>query len=322
MDLETEATEKGKLAIYALRSYAEWDALPQASAIDDNPILIKQLAPGPPKALPETTSSRCLKGIRILEMSRVIAAPVAGKTLAAHGADVLWVTSPNLPNQPGLDRDLSRGKRTIQLDIHKPDEKERLLELLRSCDVFIQGYRPGSLAAYGLSPEELQKANPDIICANLSAFGPSGPWSQRRGYDSLVQTCTGMNVSEAEHFGAGEPARVMPCQALDHAAGYLLATGISAALHRRTQVGGSWVVDVSLAGVMKYLRSLGQYPGKTGFESQDVQAQEDVHPDFLETRDTAFGSMMAVRHSASVEGCEVGWEEMPKPLGSDEPRWL
>lgn len=131
-----------------------------------------------------------------------------------------------------------------------------------------------------------------------------------------------MNVSEAEHFGAGEPARVMPCQALDHAAGYLLATGISAALHRRAQVGGSWVVDVSLAGVMKYLRSLGQYPGKTGFESQDVQAQEDVHPDFLETRDTAFGSMRAVRHSASVEGCEVGWEEMPKPLGSDEARWL
>lgn len=322
VDLETEATEKGKLAIYALRSYAEWDALPQASAIDDNPILIKQLAPGPPKKLPETGSSRCLQGIRILELSRVIAAPVAGKTLAAHGADVLWVTSPNLPNQPGLDRDLSRGKRTIQLDIHKPDEKERLLELLRSCDVFIQGYRPGSLAAYGLSPEELQKANPDIICANLSAFGPSGPWSQRRGYDSLVQTCTGMNVSEAEHFGAGEPARVMPCQALDHAAGYLLATGITAALHRRAQVGGSWVVDVSLAGVMKYLRSLGQYPGKTGFESQDVQAQEDVRADYLETRDTAFGSMRAVRHSAIVEGCEVGWEEMPKPLGSDEARWL
>ncbi|UKZ80360.1 hypothetical protein TrVFT333_008118 [Trichoderma virens FT-333] len=322
IDLETEGTEKGKLAIYALRSYAEWDALPQASAIDDNPILIKQLAPGPPKMLPETSSSRCLQGIRVLEMSRVIAAPVAGKTLAAHGADVLWVTSPNLPNQPVLDRDLSRGKRTIRLDIHSPADKQRLLELLRSCDVFIQGYRPGSLAAYGLSPDELQKANPDIICANLSAFGPSGPWSQRRGFDSLVQTCSGMNDSEAAHFGAGEPARAMPCQALDHAAGYLLATGITAALHRRAQVGGSWVVDVSLAGVMKYLRSLGQYPGKTGFEGRDVEAQADVPADYLETRETVFGSMRAVKHSASVEGCEVGWEEMPKPLGSDEARWL
>ncbi|KAL7937312.1 CoA-transferase family III domain-containing protein [Trichoderma chlorosporum] len=322
VELETEALEKRKLVIYALRSYAEWDALPQASFIDDNPILVRQLASGPPKKLPETNSSRCLQGIRVLEMSRVIAAPVAGKTLAAHGADVLWVTSPNLPNQPVLDRDLGRGKRTIQLDIHKPHDKERLLELLRSCDVFIQGYRPGSLAAYGLSPEELQRANPDIICANLSAFGPSGPWSQRRGFDSLVQTCSGMNVSEAAHFGAGEPARVMPCQALDHAAGYLLAAGVSAALYRRAQGGGSWVVDVSLAGVMKYLRSLGQYPGKTGFESSDVVAQADVPADYLETRETVFGSMRAVRHSASVEGCEVGWEEMPKPLGSDEARWL
>lgn len=323
VDLETAGTEKGKLAIYALRSYSEWDAHPQSAAIDNNPIRVRQFAQGPPKSLSTTkSSSRCLQGVRVLEMSRVIAAPVAGKTLAAHGADVLWVTSPNLPNQPVLDRDFSRGKRTIRLDIHNADEKYRLLELLRTCDVFIQGYRPGSLASYGLSPEELQKINPNIICANLSAFGPSGPWSQRRGFDSLVQTCSGMNISEAEHFGAGEPARAMPCQALDHAGGYLLATGVMAALYNRSQVGGSWVVDVSLAGVMKYLRSLGQYPDKTGFESQDFVKQADVPTEYFETRDTAFGRMTAVRHSASVEGCEVGWEEMPKPLGSDEAKWL
>ncbi|KAH8130599.1 hypothetical protein FP744_10003811 [Trichoderma asperellum] len=323
VDLETAGTEKGKLVIYALRSYSEWDAHPQSAAIDNNPILVRQFAQGPPKS-PSTTksSSRCLQGVRVLEMSRVIAAPVAGKALAAHGADVLWVTSPNLPNQPVLDRDLSRGKRTIRLDIHNADEKDRLLELLRTCDVFIQGYRPGSLASYGFSPEELQKINPNIICANLSSFGPSGPWSQRRGFDSLVQTCSGMNISEAEHFGAGETARALPCQALDHAGGYLLATGVMAALYNRSQVGGSWVVDVSLAGVMKYLRSLGQYPGKTGFETRDFVTQADVPVEYYETRDTAFGKMTAVRHSANVEGCEVGWEEMPKPLGSDEAKWL
>ncbi|RFU74010.1 hypothetical protein TARUN_8238 [Trichoderma arundinaceum] len=322
VDLETEATDKGKLAIYALRSYDEWDAHPQSAAVDNNPILLKQLAQGPPKSLPKSNTSRCLQGIRVLEMSRVIAAPVAGKALAAHGADVLWVTSPNLPDQPVLDKDLSRGKRTIQLDIHKPDDKQRLLELLRTCDVFIQGFRPGSLAAHGLSPEELHQINPDIICANLSAFGPSGPWSRRRGYDSLVQTCSGMNVSEAAHHGAGEPARSLPCQGLDHAGGYLLATGIIAALYQRSRLGGSWVVDVSLAGMMKYLRSLGQYPDKTGFESRDFVTQADVPAEHLETRETAFGSMTAVKHSASVEGCEVGWEAMPKPLGSDEARWL
>ncbi|KAL7792173.1 CoA-transferase family III domain-containing protein [Trichoderma ceciliae] len=322
VDLETAGTERGGLAIYALRSYSEWDALPQAAAIDDKPILVQQLARGPPSDLGASSTNRCLQGIRVVEMSRVIAAPVAGKTLAAHGADVLWVTSPNLPNQPVLDRDLGRGKRTVQLDIHKPSDKERLLELLRTCDVFIQGFRPGSLASYGLSPQDLQKTNTSIICANLSAFGPSGPWSQRRGFDSLVQTCSGINASEAAHFGAGTPARVLPCQALDHASGYFLATGVIAALHRRSRRGGSWVVDVSLAGVMKYLRSLGQYPDKTAFEARDFETQADVPAEYLETRETAFGRMTAVKHSASVEGCEVGWEETPKPLGSDEAKWL
>ncbi|KAH6610078.1 hypothetical protein Trco_000098 [Trichoderma cornu-damae] len=326
VDLETAGTEKGKVAIYALRSYAEWDAHPQSAAIDDNPVLLEQLAPGPPtngiSSTSTSTSKRCLEGIRVVEMSRVIAAPVAGKALAAHGADVLWVTCPNLPDLPALDRDLSRGKRTIQLDLHKPGDKERLLDLLRTCDVFIQSFRPGSLAAHGLSPRELQETNPGIVCASLSAFGPSGPWSRRRGYDSLVQTCSGMNVSEAARRGAGEAARVLPCQALDHAGGYLLATGIAAALHRRSRLGGSWSVHVSLAGVMKYLRSLGQYPDQTGFEGRDFGTQSDVPADYLKTRETAFGSMRAVKHSASVEGCEVGWEEMPKPLGSDEARWL
>jgi crotonobetainyl-CoA:carnitine CoA-transferase CaiB-like acyl-CoA transferase len=256
-----------------------------------------------------------------VEMSRVIAAPLAGKTLAAHGADVLWVTSPNLPDLPTMDRDFGRGKRTVHLDIHKSADKQRLMELLRTCDVFIQGFRPHSLASYGLSPEDLSRINPNIICANMSAFGTEGPWSGRRGFDSLVQTCSGMNVSEAEHAGKGEPARPTPCQALDHAGGYLLATGVMGSLYHRATKGGSWRVDVSLAGVMKYLRSLGQYPGSTGFECKDYVAPEDIPADYYETRQSGFGPLMAIRHSPVIEGCEVGWEEMPKPLGSDKPEW-
>ncbi|KAK2017520.1 CoA-transferase family III [Colletotrichum eremochloae] len=271
LDLETAGIESG-LAIYALRTYEEWDSHPQSVSVADQPILLRKLADGP-KGFPDHLAKgadRCLRGLRVVELSRVIAAPVAGKTLAAHGADVLWVTSPGLPDQPPLDREFARGKRTIRLDINKPSDKAKLLELLRTADVFIQGYRPGSLAARGLSPTELAAANPRLIIANLSAFGPDGPWSGRRGFDSLVQTCSGMNVSEAQHCGAGEPAMPMPCQALDHGAGFLLASGISAALYRRATEGGSWIVDVSLAGVMKYLRSLGQYPGKSGFEISDA----------------------------------------------------
>jgi crotonobetainyl-CoA:carnitine CoA-transferase CaiB-like acyl-CoA transferase len=216
---------------------------------------------------------------------------------------------------------MGRGKRTVQLDVHDPEDIKRLFELIKDCDVFLQGYRPGSLASYGLSQEELVKANPNIIIANLSAFGPKGTWSGRRGFDSLVQTCSGMNISEAEHAGKGEAARPTPCQALDHSAGYMLAVGILAAVYHRANQGGSWRIDVSLAGMMRYLRSLGQYPGATGFQARDFEKQEDVPEEYLETRETGFGTMKAVKYGATIEGLQVGWDIMPKPLGSDKPEW-
>jgi crotonobetainyl-CoA:carnitine CoA-transferase CaiB-like acyl-CoA transferase len=140
VDLEDEAFRRGAV-IAALRSYENWDILPQARAIPDLPIIINRVTNSPPY-IPEvpTTIGRngCLQGIRVVELSRVIAAPVAGKTLAVHGATVIWVTSPNLPDLPSLDIDLSRGKRTVQIDAKHPDGKSQLLELLRTADVFIQ----------------------------------------------------------------------------------------------------------------------------------------------------------------------------------------
>lgn len=322
-DTESEAFKSGAV-ITALRSFDQWDALPQAKAITDFPILLKQIkrqSPFPPRTPKSMTDNKCLRGIRVVEMSRVIAAPVAGKTLAAHGADVIWITSPTLPDLPGLDIDLSRGKRTVQLDIKEPDDKAKLQELLRTADVFVQSYRPGSLDAQGLSAEKLIEANPNLIVASLSAYGPEGPWSQCRGFDSLVQACSGINVADAERFGANEAARVLPCQAFDHGAGYLLATGIIAALYKRTTEGGAYEVKVSLAGVMKYLRSLGQYAGQTGFERKDPKDLND-HSKYMETRKSGFGELCSVRHAAHIAGVEVGWETMPKPLGSDAPVWL
>lgn len=323
--LEDAATVKGNLAAYALRSYSEWDALPQSKAIADFPIMLRPISSDGSKGFSDRFprgSIKCLKGLRVLDMSRVIAAPLCGKTLAAHGADVIWVTSPNLPDLPSIDREFSRGKRTVQLDIHDPTQKTKLLELIKDCDIFIQGFRPGSLAKYGLSSEGLVEINPNIVIANMSAFGPAGPWSGQRGFDSLVQTCSGMNVSEAEHAEQGELARPMPCQALDHASGYLLAAGVIAALYRRAAQGGAWQVDVSLAGTMKYLRSLGQYPGTSGFQCKDYKQQADIPAEYLETRETGFGPMTAVKHSAKISGCDIGWDIMPKPLGSDSAEWL
>lgn len=325
VDLEAAAFEN-RLVISALRSYSQWDVLPQAKKIADYPIQLRKLCDGPiglPAGM-QSKSDKSLRGLRVLELSRVIAAPLSGRTLSAHGADVLWVTSPNLPDLPTMDRDFGRGKRTIQLDLNDQSDQNDLSRLLEEAHVFVQGFRPGGIAHRGLSPDALSKRfqHRNIICANMSAYGPDGPWSGKRGFDSLVQTCSGMNVSEAEHYGAGEAARPTPCQALDHAGGYFLAAGITAALYKQATEGGSWQVDVSLAGVMKYLRSLGQFEGNTGFQTRDYTCTKDVPEEYLETRETGFGRMTYVRHSASIEGVNVGWDIMPKPLGSDEKRWL
>ncbi|KAL2067532.1 hypothetical protein VTL71DRAFT_1957 [Oculimacula yallundae] len=320
VDLETAAIKSG-CVIAALRTYAEWDALPQPRFISNMPIQINKFGPGVTILSRQMSDKddRCLRGIRVLELSRVIAAPVAGRTLAAHGADVLWITSPNLPDLPDIDRDLARGKRSSQLDLNTQEGRSKLAELVKGADVFIQGYRPGGLAAKGFSPSEVMKINSNIVYANMSAYGNTGPWGQNRGFDSIVQTASGMNVSEAGHFEEGEPARPMPCQALDHASGYLLATGICVALYKRAIEGGGYEVNVSLAGTMKYLRSLGQFPGKTGFDCEIPD--EKAIQEYLETRESGFGELKALRHSAAVEGHMPAWDKMPKPLGSDRPSW-
>jgi crotonobetainyl-CoA:carnitine CoA-transferase CaiB-like acyl-CoA transferase len=324
LDLETAAI-RARLAVAGLRSYGEWDSLPQSSAISDLPVNIRKIADGPPSRSKHLKPGgrKCLQGLRVVEIDRVIAAPVAGRTLAAHGADVLWVTSARLEDQPSLDRDFARGKRTIRLDIDHEHDRRTLDGLLLDADVFLQSYRPGSLARRGLSPEQLSaKSQRGIVCANLSAYGPIGPWSDRRGFDSLVQTCSGMNVSEAEHYGAGETARTLPFQALDSASGFFLAAGISAALYKQATEGGSYEVNVSLAGTMKFLRSLGQHEGSSGFQCEQYKTQDDVPTEWLEERESAFGLIRGVRHSASIQGIDVGWDSMPKPLGSDKAEWL
>lgn len=324
VELETKAIEGGAV-MAALRSFEEWDAHPQAKAISDDPIQLRRIADhgDSKKAHPDPRpGSRAFTGWRVLEMSRVIAAPVAGRVFAAHGADVLRIVSPTLPDAPDLDIDLNRGKRIGQLDITKEEEKTRLMQLISGADVLIQSYRPGSLAEHGLSTEELIKINPRLIIANLSAYGPEGPWSSRRGFDSLVQTCSGLNVADAEAYGEGEAARVLPCQALDHAAGQFLAAGIGAAFYRRHLEGGSWEVNVSLAGVGKYLRSLGRYEGKTGFDRKDFRSSEDVEK-YLEAKQTDLGRLKSVRHSAKA-GSEVGYKDgpNPQPTSFPGPRWL
>ncbi|KAF5315055.1 hypothetical protein D9619_007335 [Psilocybe cf. subviscida] len=308
-ELEDACAERG-MCVFRMRSLEEWDASPQGRAVaalpivDVRPIAATGTAPGTGsgssagdnpnptdihiRGLHQTPNpTRPLSGLRILDLSRVLAGPVAGRTLAAHGAQVLLVTSPSFPDLPLLDVETSLGKRTVQIDVEQSDGRQTLTALARDADVFLQAYRPGALQGKGFGVGDVVRMKMDaagvgkgkqegilsggIVYASLSAWGWDGPWAGRRGFDSLVQTATGFNYDEGAVFmyyhnqnnaqgieRDGIVPRPLPMQALDHAAGYFLAFGVHVALIKALRSGGSHEVRVSLAGVGRWVRSLGR----------------------------------------------------------------
>ena len=191
--------------------------------------------------------ARPLEGLRVLDLTRILAGPVAGRTLAAFGADVMLVNSPKLPNISAI-ADTSRGKRSALADLHEPADRAALVAALQGAHVMLQAYRPGGLAALGFGAEQAAALRPGIVHVSLSAYGRTGPWAQRRGFDSLVQTATGINDAEGTAFGAGRP-RALPMQILDMASAFLLAFGAEAALlrqrQRRRQLAGAGVAGAN-----------------------------------------------------------------------------
>jgi crotonobetainyl-CoA:carnitine CoA-transferase CaiB-like acyl-CoA transferase len=310
---ETAAAEAG-LVVTATRSFAEWDTHPQGRALAAMPVFsIERIGAAPPQPLP--AGDRPLSGVRVLDLTRVIAGPVCGRTLAAHGADVMLVTAAHLPQMGPLVIDSGRGKLSTFIDLRETAGRDTLGGLLRDADVFVQGYRPGAVAKSGFSPEQAAQLRPGIVYVSLCAYGHEGPWSNRRGFDSLVQNANGMNHAEAEAAGSAQP-KPLPCQALDHGAGYLMAFGAMAALARRVTEGGSWHVRVSLAQTGQWIRSLGRIDGlgvpDPGFD--DVR-------DRLYEVDSGFGRLTAVRHAAVLSETPARWERPSVPVGTHAPQW-
>ncbi len=311
---ETAAGEAG-LVVTMMRSPGDWLAHPQGQAVSRLPLLtIEKIGEAPPEPLGE--AERPLGGVRVLDLTRIIAGPVCGRALAAHGADVLNVTGPHLPSIQPLVIDTGRGKRTAHIDLHESSGAETLSSLLAEADVFVQGYRPGAVTARGFPPDRAVALRPGLVYVSLSAYGPTGPWSGRRGFDSLVQTASGINQAEAEAAGVDAP-KPLPCQALDHGSGYLMAFAAMTALLRRATVGGSWHVRVSLAQTGHWLQSLGRVPD--GLACPDPGFDEVR--DLLETSDSGFGELTAVRHAGRLSETPPRWARPSMPLGSHEPSW-
>src|SRR5258706_63780 len=258
-DLE-EAIIAAKGAGGMARTQAEWARHPQGAAVAALPLMeIMRIGDSAPEPLP--TGNRPLSGIRVVDLTRVLAGPTCARTLAEHGADVIKITGAHLPSLGYQELDTGHGKLAAHLDLRAPGDVDILRGLVRNADVFSQGYRPGTLANRSLSPEELAAIRPGLVYVSLCAFGHTGPWASRRGFDTVVQTVSGITIRQAECIPGKSPGpQFYPISAIDYCTGYLMAFGAMVALARRAREGGSWLVRISLAQTGRWLVGRGEVP--------------------------------------------------------------
>jgi crotonobetainyl-CoA:carnitine CoA-transferase CaiB-like acyl-CoA transferase len=312
-DLEDAFAAAG-LPTGMVRSRAEWHAHPQGLAVAEMPLFeIVKIGDAPPE--PAGAGPRALSGIRVLDLTRVIAGPVCGRTLAGYGADVLNVSSRHLPNLLGLVIDTGLGKLSASLDLRQAGDADRLRALVRDCDVFCQSYRPGALARFGLGPDELARLRPGIVYVTLSAFGHAGPWRERRGFETIIQSVSGMAHEQGMGAGGEKPAH-LPAQVVDHGTGYLAAFGAQVALARRAREGGSYLVRVSLAQTARWVDGLGRVDGR---RTPDLTL--DAVQDLMADMDSPYGRLRHVVPAARLSETPAYWSRPPVPLGTHPAAW-
>jgi hypothetical protein len=298
----------------------EWEKHPQAAAIASLPLMeIVKIGDSLPEKLPD--GDRPLSGIRVLDLTRVLAGPTCARTLAEHGADVLKITGAHLPSLGHQEYDTGHGKLSAHLDLRDPEELETLRGLVREADVFSQGYRPGTLGQRGLSPEALVQLRPGLVYVSMCAFSHVGPWTSRRGFDTVVQTVSGITHRQGELFPGDEPGpQFYPVSAIDYLTGYLMAFGTMVALARRAREGGSWLVRISLAQVGRWLVERGQVP-----EAALKDVPKEFTPAELErwsmTSDTPVGRLHHLGPVVRLSETPPHWARPSVPLGYNEPVW-
>lgn len=297
------------------RSAREWALHPQAAAVAAQPLLeIVRIGDAPPQPLP--SGPRPLDGVRVLDLTRVLAGPTCARTLAEHGAEVLKISGPHLPDSGAFELDTGIGKRAAHLDLRDAQDAATLRGLAGSADVFSQSYRPGTLAGRGFAPEDLAKLRPGIVCVSLSAWGGTGPWRDRRGFDTIVQTVSGMALAS----GDGAKPKYLPVSAIDYVSGYLMALGTMAALARRAAEGGSWLVRVSLARTGRWITDQGQVDAAALHDVPEELAEEEMARLTMET-ESPLGRIRHLRPVAVLSETPTRWTRPPVPLGHDRPAW-
>jgi hypothetical protein len=304
-----EAIHAAKGCAGLARPATEWVEHAHARAVAKQPLLeIVRIGDAPPRPLP--ASARPLGGVRVLDLTRVLAGPTCARSLAEHGADVLKLTGPHLPDSGTSEWDTGLGKLAAHLDLRQREGVATLKSLLGSADVFSQSYRPGTLAARGFSPEAVAKLRPGIVYVTLSAWGTAGPWRDRRGFDSIVQTVSGMSLAQS---GEQKP-KLMPVSAIDYVSGYLMAMGAMVALARRATQGGSWLVRVSLARTGKWIVD-------RGTNASFASVPSDLAAEDLEGLMENHGSIRHLKPVLQLSETPPYWERPSVALGTHRPEW-
>jgi len=321
-----------------VRSTEEWAAHPQGRALKQLPVVeVIKIGDSPPE--PFGTGDRPLSSIRVLDLTRVLAGPTCARTLAEHGADVLRIGASQLPSSPLFAIDTGHGKRSAFLNLRQDGDAETLRAIIRKADVFSQSYRLGALAKLGFPPEALAEIRPGIVYVSMNCYGHEGPWRERRGWEQIAQTVTGVAKDEGS---PGNP-RLLPAAATDYSTGYMAAFGALVALGRRAREGGSYLVRASLSQSGMLLNSLGRVPEEdVAAVKQELQSEErrkfaeqmnapfgripSLSPDEIEKltieTDTPYGRMSYLAPVVQLSETPAQWALPAVPLGSNEPVWL
>jgi len=310
--LESAVVEAGGCAA-VMHSFQEWEAGPQGAAVAREPLVIwREHGRRDPPWL-QAKDGQPLAGIRVLDLTRVLAGPVAGRFLAAYGADVLRIDPPDW-DEPGVVPEVALGKRCAGLNLKDREDRAVFERLLAGADILLHGYRAGALAGLGFDGEGLRAINPRLIDVGLDAYGWSGPWSMRRGFDSLVQMSAGIAEYGMRLSGAQRPVP-LPVQALDHATGYLMAASVCHALRRFLQSGDVMSARLSLARTARLLAGTRRTELGGGMMAE---SGEDLDP---AVEKTAWGSARRIRFPLRLDGVPAAWRIPAGPLRAAPAEW-
>lgn len=297
----------------AMRTTADWLASDMGRAIAAEP-LIDWRDEGAAAGLDRAVDpARPLAGVRVLDVTRVLAGPVATRFLAGLGADVLRIDPPHL-EEPSVLPETLLGKRSARLDLRTAEGRHRFEALLSGCDLLVHGYRPGALEGLGFGAVARRALNPGLIDVSLDAYGWTGPWRGRRGFDSLVQMSTGLAEAGMRHFSAMRPV-ALPVQALDHATGYLMAFAALSALAARRRSGRALSARLSLARTAHLLLGHPMVEDGAGFAeptADDWQAEIEA---------TGWGPAARLKMPLAIKGVAFAYPHPARPLGGDGAAW-